>query len=198
MVLSEPKMALPLLLARHALKLSALLIQKLVLIEEKDEEETNVKHYDLQCEGVEILIGFFKSKQQATLLKAFTNIRDKPSSPPSGSAPPTQKANGTTRRTYLNTTFTGSEYSPIRDVHFHTVRSEKEDICKESLEGSRTTKNVDLQKLLSRVRLANSRLDCSYSFREGYNSREEHGFADNYTYRVQGRYTRLEGGSGLP
>jgi hypothetical protein len=95
MTLSEAKTALPLLLARHALKLSALVIQKLVLVEDKDDEEINVKHYDLQCEGVEILIGFFKSKQQATLLKAFTNIRHRPSSPKS--APPTQKANGTTR-----------------------------------------------------------------------------------------------------
>jgi hypothetical protein len=168
MTLSEAKTALPLLLARHALKLSALVIQKLVLVEDKDDEEINVKHYDLQCEGVEILIGFFKSKQQATLLKAFTNIRHRPSSPKS--APPTQKANGTTRRTYLNTTFTGSDYSPIRDVNFHTVRSEKEDINKESLAGSRTSKNVDLQKLLSRVRLANSRMDCNYSFREDYTS----------------------------
>lgn len=62
-----------------------------------------------------MIVGFLKTKHQNVVLKTFTALRDyRPSKTPL-SRPATQKAiNGITTRTYLNSTFTVSEYGPTR------------------------------------------------------------------------------------
>jgi hypothetical protein len=109
MSVPKQKQRLPLELNKLIIKLSSLFFQKMVLFEEEQESETKVRHYDLQCEGAEMLIGFLKTKHQNSLLKAFSAIRTLFPLGSHSSRQGTQKLlNGNTGRTYLNTTYTVS------------------------------------------------------------------------------------------
>jgi hypothetical protein len=55
-----------------------------------------------------MLVSFFRNKQQYHLLKGFTCIKEGQHVSQEKGAQPNAKAYGTTRRTYLNTTFTAS------------------------------------------------------------------------------------------
>lgn len=73
---SKNKQRLPLELRKLTTKLFSLFFKKLILLEEEQYSHNKVQHYDLQCEGVEMLRGFFKTKHQNTLLKGFVAIRN--------------------------------------------------------------------------------------------------------------------------
>jgi hypothetical protein len=125
---TDPKHRLPTLLANILAKRSALFLQKLILFEPDLDSSQHVRHYDYDCEGIQILAGFFKKKQQSILLKTFNSIRTFPSLPPRRLSTTERKQwNGTTRRTNLNSTFTASEGTPVKYAGLSTIRSKEND-----------------------------------------------------------------------
>lgn len=103
------KHSLPFALLAMQQKRGALFMQRLVLFEEEEDSSSGVVEYDHHCEGAEIIVDFYKTKCQAIMLKGLVAIRQY--SPEVGAG--TKKTvNNTTRRTYLNSTF--SDASPIR------------------------------------------------------------------------------------
>lgn len=115
----EGKTILAEVMARLVLKRSALFFQKLVLFEEEVEDDGDVRHYDYDCEGLETLLGFFRKKQQAHLLRAFEILKT-PQRSLTYRGPATERIipKGNTRRTNINTTFTASDASPIKKFGF--------------------------------------------------------------------------------
>jgi hypothetical protein len=92
-----------------------------------------------------MLVSFFRNKQQYHLLKGFTSIKESQRSSQEKGIQPLAKANGTTRRTYLNTTFTASESSPIKEIFCQTIRSlrsEKASSLHEKPELNKTSNNL--------------------------------------------------------
>lgn len=119
MALSTERKSLPLLLRRLWTRPSSIFLKRLIFYAEEEEEGPRVRHYDLQCEGIEVLAGCLKAKRQNVLFRAFAGLKgwqgdkDKPQA---------KKAVGTTRRTVGNTTFTSE--TPRRRAGAAIVREE--------------------------------------------------------------------------
>lgn len=107
---NNPKHRLPQVLLSIKQKLNALLIQHLVLNDDDSDRNSDVVEYDHQCEGLEIIVDFVKTKQQNLLLKAYSTLQRH--QPQQNRPTPKKAVNTTTRRTYLNTTL--SDASPIQ------------------------------------------------------------------------------------
>jgi hypothetical protein len=118
---NNPKLRLPQVLLAIKQKLNALLIQHLVLNDDESDKNSSVVEYDHQCEGLDIIVDFVKTKKQNLLLKAYTTLRQH--QPQRNKPTPKKTVNTTTRRTYLNTTL--SDASPIQEMHMHAIPSLK-------------------------------------------------------------------------
>lgn len=71
----NPKTRLPQVLLGIKQRLNALLIQHLILNDDETDKLSDIIEYDHQCEGLEIIVDFVKTKQQNLLLKAYTTLR---------------------------------------------------------------------------------------------------------------------------
>jgi hypothetical protein len=71
------KLHLPLILNKIMLKRSLMFFKNLVLFEEDTTTSKHVRHYDLECEGIMVLNGFFTMKCQHWLMRAFNEIKNK-------------------------------------------------------------------------------------------------------------------------
>jgi hypothetical protein len=83
-----------------------------------------------------MLLGFFKTKQQNTLLRAFTSLKHYYEAPTTTtiSAPITLRyPKGNTARTDLKSVYAGSEYSHIAAPPLHTFRSTGDALSKQSM-----------------------------------------------------------------
>jgi len=124
----SPKEELPFVLSTLYLKRSLLLFQKLVLYSEDAESDRSVRHYDYECEGLEVLAGFFRKKRQSLIMKAFNLIKTVSSAAVRVYANSDRKAaNGATQRTFLNTTFSNSDRSPLKLTALKHLRPNKVD-----------------------------------------------------------------------
>lgn len=139
---NNPKTRLPQVLLAIKQKLNSLLIQHLVLNDDLSDKNSDVIEYDHQCEGLEIIVDFVKTKQQNLVLKAYTSLRQH--QPLKNRPTPKKTANTTTRRTYLNTTL--SDASPIHEAQMHAIPSLKNDSSRFELDGSRANRStVDMK-----------------------------------------------------
>lgn len=153
MAIIGDKSELPRALGQLGRRVSALFFKRLVLFEEEQAVNDQVRHYDYDCEGAEVLLGFFKKKQQALLVRAMNCIRE--AHPPLRAHNPT--LNEATKRTNLNSTFVVSDASPIRIANAHSRRTNPAFPTQNELAHSRPQKSPQtLQELLSRVKLVNS------------------------------------------
>lgn len=153
----SPKEELPFVLSALYLKRSVLLFQKLVLFSEEAESERSVRHYDYECEGLEMLAGFSRKKRQQLLMKAFNLIK-------TVSFPvirihlnsDRKVANGATQRTFLNTTFSNSEQSPsklhpVKYLRLNKADNDENVLGKSNVHGPSTK----LEQLLTRIKSVN-------------------------------------------
>lgn len=70
------KLLLPYVLDGILKKLSSLFLQKLVLFDSEVLEAKNLRHYDLECEGVINLVKFMERKINKNQILAFQTIKD--------------------------------------------------------------------------------------------------------------------------
>ena len=118
---------LPHVLSSLVLRRAAFFMRSLILVDEEWEELRPVKSYDQQCEGAHILLSFFKNKLQSIKFKAFVQMQDgREEEAPTVVVNDGKMGNGTTRRTYLNSTFTHEDLSPARHTPNATIISERE------------------------------------------------------------------------
>ena len=121
-----------------------------------------------------MLLGFFKTKHQNALMKALNKLKQY--QPGQNATATAAAAKGTTRRTHLNSTFAGSDYSPIKEINHHSYRTAREEyqslLHLQRSQANQTPSN--LQNLLGRVKVANSdHHNQSYSFREDYSAKKD-------------------------
>ncbi|MCB0371286.1 MAG: hypothetical protein KDD45_18175 [Bdellovibrionales bacterium] len=159
---NNSKHQLPLALLSLHQKCAAVFFKRMILNDESEDDSADVIEYDHHCEGIEILVDFYKTRQQGILLKAFSSIRQYQ---PSHQKIQTKKTvNTTTRRTFMNSTL--SDASPIREIQMKTIKSQKADISALDFGDSKLAgSKVDLKHLLNRVKEINSQNYNSYSFR---------------------------------
>lgn len=187
MSVTDNKKELPRLLRQIDTRLKAFLLQKLELWGREEPLPHRVRLYDLQCEGAEILFGFFKNKKQNIVLRAFDALLQHQRNYNCKVTHRTQlnsTARNTTIRTVPNTVRTpqasqrgqalqiSQNYMTPNSTRPHpnlTFISDNTPARQtQSALGSHREPQGDLARLLNRVRQANySQHDCSYSFREG-------------------------------
>ena len=129
MTLAHRKTKLPNFLSSLLLRRAAIFMRGLILADEGREDPRLVKNYDQQCEGAHILVSYFKNKLQFIKFKAFNALADSGQEPVPNLVVNEAKVvvgNGTTRRSNLNTTFTHSDVSPIKQMLPHPIISENE------------------------------------------------------------------------
>lgn len=153
----SPREELPFVLSALYLRRSLLLFQKLILFAEDAESDRSVRHYDYECEGLEMLAGFSRKKRQSLLMKAFNLIKSAPFAAIRFHPNSDRKANGATQRTYLNTTFSNSEHSPSKLTALRNLRPNKVENDENVLGKSHAERSfTKLEQLLSRIKSVNS------------------------------------------
>jgi hypothetical protein len=189
MNLPNPKLKLPSLLQTLYSRRSAVFLQRLVLFEPTSDNDEPIRHYDYDCEGLEILAGFFKKKHQNILMKAFNQVKAPSFLMARPSATDRRQWKGTTRRTNLNSTFTASDGSPIKNAGLSTIRSRVND---ENILQSAARETSKLHLLLSRVKA----LNISHPFHTDRIRTENGPNRDNATYCLGNSHSRYISNNG--
>jgi hypothetical protein len=129
-----------------------------------------------------MLLDFFKGRQQAILLKAFSLVRQ---FQPNKVAPSARKTPYNATKRTVGTTIL-SDNSPIREAQMRTIRSQAGISSRLELDCSKLNQQeANLMELLDRVKLANSRSQGTYSFRNDQHAHYEPEYPQHHSYYIQ-------------